>query len=234
MKNEFIPMIILAKKGCAFYPSTNLPVTLWIYDEPYKDNYIYLQNNYNKYTTGADLIPITIAENNPKLKEDTELNIKVSDLKKILSFIKKNYTSIMHAIDDSKINYGYMEFTYMNRFKPTLVDGFFIETLSKKHTHLPVNLYNYDNTIPFDDDRNMYTLLMDNVYNNSAGFENSVTISIDKNNPQLVYDVKLGISKEDFEQVRNFIKENYDTFDKFIKGEIDAYLLHSILEPYDI
>ncbi len=50
-----------------------------------------MKNNYNKYTTGDDLITISIDKDNPKLLYDVELNVSENDFKKVQEFIKRNY-----------------------------------------------------------------------------------------------------------------------------------------------
>lgn len=66
--------------------------------------------------------------------------------------------------------------------------------------------------------RDLYTLLMDNRVNYKGGFENCVTVSIDKENPQLIYDVKLGITEEEFKRVQDFIRKNYDFLIEYTKN----------------
>ena len=63
-----------------------------------------MQNNYNKYTTGNDLIPISIDKDNPKLLEEVELNVKEKDLKKVLNFIREKHQIL---IDTSYTNCGF-------------------------------------------------------------------------------------------------------------------------------
>ena len=46
---------------------------------------IYMQNNYEKYTTGNDLIPITIDKENPSLLEDVKLKVKEKDFQKVIN-----------------------------------------------------------------------------------------------------------------------------------------------------
>lgn len=222
MKMEFTPMIILAQKGSSIYPNTDLPITLWLYDNGRKENIIYMQNNYDKYTTGNDLIPISIDKVNPQLLVDTRLNVSTEDLNKVFDFIKSKYNSLIDMINGFAMDYAIMEYTYINKFKPTVVDGFFTDTITAKHyKELPVDLYLYCNNINYDDERDLYTLLMVNTYDKKGCFDDCVTVSIDKENPRLVYDVELGISEKDFNEVKKFIIKHYDFFDSYIKGKVD-------------
>lgn len=227
---EFTLMTILAQKGSTIYPNTNLPITLWL--KPDQKKIIYMQNNYNKYTTGNDLIPISIDKDNPQILSETPINVSDKDLKKVLNFIKKKYQSLINMVDDVAMDYSIMEYTYINKFKPTVVDGFFTNQIGAKHyKNLPVDLYLYCNNIKYDDERNLYSLLMVNTYDKIRGFENCVTVSIDKDNPQLLYDVELKISNEDFAKVQEFIKRNYDFFDRYIKDEdISTHALYCHLD----
>ena len=210
-------MIILAQKGSKIYPNTNLPITLWLKLDNQK--IIYMQNNYNKYTTGNDLVPISIDKNNPKLLEDVELNVKKRDLKKVLNFIKEKYQILIDTIKGVDIDYSIMEHTYINKFKPTVIDGFFVNGISPKdYPSLPVDLYLYCDNVDYDDERDLYTLLMCNKVGYKGGFENYVTVSIDKENPRLVYDVELGITKEEFKRVQDFIKRHYDFLVEYTKS----------------
>lgn len=222
-------MIILAQKGSKIYHNTNLPITLWLKNNDEK--IIYMQNNYNKYTTGNDLIPISIDAYNPKILSDVKLNVKEKDIKKVLNFIKKKYESLIKVIEGESMDYSIMEYTYINKFKPTLIDGFFVnEISSKRYRNLPVDLCLYCNGIEYDDERDLYSLLMANNYERNNRFEDCITVSIDKYNPKPLYDVKLGITEKDFKKVQGFIKRNYDFFDKYIKDDsIDIYDLHSHL-----
>lgn len=205
-------MYILAQKGSKIYPNTNLPITLWLKEG--KEKIIYMQNNYNKYTTGNDLVPISIDKDNPQLLEDVTLNVKEKDLQKVFNFIKKKYQSLIDMINEVSWDYSIIEYTYINRFRPTVVDGFFTNTISARHyKNLPVNLCLYCDCIPYDDERDKMTLLMQNTHEHDNRFEDYVTVSIDKYNPQLVYDVELGIPEYEFKQVQDFIRKHY----KFLK-----------------
>ena len=226
---EFTPMIILAQKGSTIYPNTNLPITLWLKMDDQK--IIYMQNNYEKYTTGNDLIPITIDKENPSLLEDVKLKVKEKDFQKVINFIKEKYEALINRVEGIEMDYSIMEYTYINRFKPTVIDGFFVNGINKKdYPSLPVNLYLYCDNINYDDERDLYTLLMQNSHQKSRGFENYVTVSIDKENPQLVYGVELGISLEEFKKVQEFIKRHYDFLINYTKshdmdiGDIFNYL----------
>ena len=235
---EFTPMIILAQKGSKIYPNTNLPITLWIkYDG--KKKIIYMQNNYNKYTTGNDLIPISIDKDNPKLLEEVELNVKEKDLKKVLNFIREKHQILIDTINGIDIDLSIMEYTDINRFKPTVIDGFFVNGISARDYHsLPVDLYLYCDVNEYDDERDLYTLLMQNTHKSNRRFEDYVTVSIDKENPQLVYDVKLGIPKEEFKRVQDFIKRHYDFLKEYTErddmdiGDIHRYLSSCETEPW--
>lgn len=214
---EFTPMIILAQKESKIYPNTTLPITLWLKIDNKK--IIYMQNNYNKYTTGNDLIPISIDKDNPRLLENVTLNVKEKDLKKVFDFIKEKYKSLIDMVDGVDMDYSIMEYTYINRFKPTVVDGFFVNGIGPRdYPSLPVNLYLYCDDIEYDDERDLYTLLMSNKVGYKGGFEHCVTVSIDKENPQLVYDVKLGITKEEFKRVQDFIRRHYDFLVEYTKS----------------
>jgi len=214
---EFTPMIILAQKGSKIYPNTTLPITLWLKCDNKK--IIYMQNNYNKYTTGNDLIPISIDKDNPRLLENVILNVKEKDLKKVFSFIKEKYQALIDMVNGVDMDYSIMEYTYINRFKPTVVDGFFVNEISpRNYPSLPVYLYLYCDNIDYDDGRNPYTLLMSNKVGCKVGFEHCVTVSIDKENPQLVYDVKLGITQEEFKRVQDFIRRHYDFLVDYTKS----------------
>lgn len=216
---EFTQMIILAQKGSKIYPNTTLPITLWLKVDS-EDKIIYMQNNYNKYTTGDDLVPISIDKENPQLLKNVKLNIKDDDFKKVVDFIKEKYRSLVDTVNGIGMDYSIMEYTYINRFKPTVVDGFLVNNISPKdYPHLPVDLYLYCNGCDFDDERNLYTLLMKNTLDNKSGFEQCVTVSIDKVNPKLVYDVKLGISEESFKQIQEFIRKNYDFLVKYTEAD---------------
>lgn len=226
---EFTPMIILAQKGSKIYPNTTLPITLWLKYNNKK--IIYMQNNYNKYTTGDDLVPISIDKDNPQILSDVKLNVSDKDLKKVFDFIKGKYKLLVNAINGTNMDYSIMEYTYINKFKPTVVDGFFVNGVGAKHfKDLPVDLYFYCNGIDFDDYRDLYTFLMVNNYSKNSRFEDCITVTIDKDNPKLVYDVKLGISKDDFDKVKNFIKRNYDTLDKYTKDKMGTKDLYGNLK----
>ena len=235
---EFTPMIILAQKGSKIYPNTNLPITLWLkYDD--KKKIIYMQNNYNKYTTGNDLIPISIDKDNPKLLEEVELNVKEKDLKKVLNFIREKHQILIDTINGIDIDLSIMEYTDINRFKPTVIDGFFVNGISTRDYHsLPVDLYLYCDVNEYDDERDLYTLLMQNTHKSNRRFEDYVTVSIDKENPQLVYNVKLGIPKEEFKRVQDFIKRHYDFLKEYTErddmdiGDIHDYLSSWETEPW--
>lgn len=226
-------MIILAQKGSTIYPNTNLPITLWLKIDNQK--IIYMQNNYNKYTTGNDLIPISIDKEKPKLLEDIQLNVKEKDLKKVLNFIKEKYQSLMDTVNDVAMDYSIMEYTYINRFKTTVIDGFFVNGINAKdYLSLPVNLYLYCDNISYDDERNLYTLLMQNSHQKSPGFEDYVTVSIDKENPSLVYDVELGIPEEEFKKVQAFIKRHYDFLVNYTNSkDMDIVDLHNYLSSWE-
>lgn len=227
-------MVILAQKKSKIYHGTNLPVTLWFYDDGKKEEVIYMQNNYNKYTIGDDLVPIRLDKKNPELLEDVSLNIEEKDFRKVQRFIKNNYYTLMAWVKEGWLNYSIMEFTYINRFKPTVIDGFFVEHISHKHVkELPVDLYCYCNGKEYDDERNLYSLLMVNTYHNKAKLEECVTISIDREDPKLLYDVELGISEEDFKKVKEFIKKNFEFFDNYIKDKKTSFDLHSNLEKIE-
>lgn len=228
---EFIPMVILAQKNSKIYHGTDLPVTLWFYRDGKKEDIIYMQNNYHKYTTGNDLVPIGLDKKNPRLLKDIVLNIEARDFKKVQKFIKDNYYTLMAWVKEGWFNYSLMEFTYINRFKPTVIDGFFVEHVSHKHTkELPVDLYFYCNGVEYDDERNLYSLLMVNTYHSKGQLEDCVTVSINRENPKLLYDVKLGISKEDFEKVKTFIRKNFDFLEQYIKDKNTSFDLHTQLE----
>lgn len=218
---EFTPMIILAQKGSKIYPNTSLPITLWLKVDC-KDKIIYMQNNYNKYTTGNDLVPISIDKENPKILKDVVLSVSDKDLKKVFDFIKEKYLFLINVVNCAIMDYSIMEYTYINRFKPIVVDGFYTNIISpKRFKELPVELYLYCNGIFYDDERNLYTLLMCNNYNKKNKFEDCVSVSIDRYEPKLVNDVELNISKEDFDKVKDFIRSHYDFLDKYIKNELD-------------
>ena len=109
-KEEFTDMIILAKKGTGIYPNTNLPITLWL--KINNEKIIYMQNNYNKYTTDNDLIPISIDEYNPKLVYDVKLGIskkefpKISEWEFIVTTWLMNYEN--SALDENQSMPNYM------------------------------------------------------------------------------------------------------------------------------
>ncbi len=211
-------MIILAQKGSSIYPNTDLPITLWLKLD--KQKIIYMQNNYNKYTTGDDLVPISINKDDPKLLRDVKLNVEQNDLKKVLNFIKEKYRTLINVVDGKEIDYSLMEYTYINRFKPTVIDGFFVNCINpKRYPDLPVYLYLYCNNVDYDDERNLYTLLMCNRLDDKVGLENFVTVSIDKDDPQLVYDVELAIPEETFKKVRDFIKKHYVFLNNYIEDK---------------
>lgn len=231
-------MIILAQKGSKIYPNTNLPITLWL---KYNDNQkiIYMQNNYNKYTTGNDLIPISIDKDSPRLLENVELNVKKEDFEKVLQFIKEKYQILIDTINGVDIDYSIMEYTHINKFKTTVIDGFFVNSISARdYQSLPVDLCLYCDVNEYDDERDLYTLLMQNTHKSNKRFEDYVTVSIDKENPQLVYDVKLGIPKEEFKRVQDFIKRHYDFLKEYTErddmdiGDIHGYLSSCETEPW--
>ena len=227
-------MIILAQKGSKIYPNTNLPITLWL---KYNDNQkiIYMQNNYN------DLVPIRIDKDNPQLLEEVKLNVKEKDFKKVLKFIKEKYQILIDTINGTDIDYSIMEYTNINRFKPTVIDGFFVNGISARDYHsLPVDLYLYCDVNKYDDERDLYTLLMQNTHKSNKMFEDYVTVSIDNENPKLVYDVKLGIPKEEFKRVQNFIIMHYDFLKEYTErddmdiGDVHGYLKSWEEEPWCI
>lgn len=235
---EFTPMIILAQKGSKIYPNTNLPITLWL---KYNNNQkiIYMQNNYNKYTTGNDLIPISIDKDSPRLLENVELNVKKEDFEKVLQFIKEKYQILIDTINGVDIDYSIMEYTHINKFKTTVIDGFFVNSISARdYQSLPVDLCLYCDVNEYDDERDLYTLLMQNTHKSNKRFEDYVTVSIDKENPQLVYDIKLGIPKEEFKRVQDFIKRHYDFLKEYTErddmdiGDIHHYLSSCEIEPW--
>lgn len=226
---EFTYMYILAQEGSKIYPNTNLPITLWLKEG--NEKIIYMQNNYNKYTIGNDLVPISIDKDNPQLLEDVELNIKEEDFNKVLNFIKEKYKSLIDFVNEIKWDYSIIEYTFINRFKSTVVDGFFTNTISARdYKNLPVDLSLYCDNIPYDDERDKMTLLMQNTHESNRRFEDYVTVSIDEHNPQLVYDVELGIPEEEFKQVQDFIKKHYRFLKEYTKsdnmdiGDIFGYL----------
>lgn len=228
---EFIPMIILARKKSKIYHGTNLPVTLWFYCDGKKEEIIYMQNNYHKYTTGNDLVPIRLDKKNPELLEEIKLNIEEKDFRKVQKFIKNNYYTLMAWAKEEWLNYSLMEYTYINRFKPTVIDGFFVEHLSHKRIpELPVDLYFYCNGINYDDERDLYSCLMVNNYESKGKFEDCVTVSIEKENPKLLYDVALQISEEDFRKVQEFIKKHFDFLDHYIKDKKTSFDLHKMMD----
>ncbi len=225
-------MIIIAQKGSKIYPNTNLPITLWLkYDNK---KIIYMQNNYNRYTTGNDLVPISIDKDNPKLLENVELNVKKKDLKKVLNFIKEKYQILLDTVNGVNIDYSIMEHTYINKFKPTVIDGFLVNGIcAKNYKNLPVDLYLYCDVNEYDDERNLYTLLMQNTHKHNKRFEDYVTVNIDRDNPQLVYDVKLGISKEEFKKVQNFIKRHYYFLKMYTdRHDMDISDIYDYLQSY--
>ncbi len=227
-------MIILVQKGSKIYPNTNLPITLWLkYND--KQEIIYMQNNYNKYTTGDDLIPISIDKYKPKLLEEVKLNVKEKDLKKVLNFIKEKYQILIDTVNGVGFDYSIMEHTDINRFKPTVIDGFFVNGISARdYPSLPVDLFLYCDVNEYDDERDLYTLLMQNTHQHNKRFEDYVTVSIDKENPKLVYDVQLGISKEEFKRVQDFIKRHYDFLKEYTeRNDMDIKDIHDYLNSWE-
>ena len=188
-----------------------------------------MQNNYNKYTTGNDLIPISVDKENPQLLEEVELNVKEKDLKKVLNFIREKYQILIDTINGIDIDYSIMEHTHINKFKPTVIDGFFVNGISTRdYQSLPVDLYLYCDVNEYDDERDLYTLLMQNTHRSNRRFEDYVTVSIDKENPQLVYDVKLGIPKEEFKRVQDFIKRHYDFLKEYTERRFTEVIRNTI------
>ena len=227
-------MIILVQKGSKIYPNTNLPITLWLkYND--KQEIIYMQNNYNKYTTGDDLIPISIDKYKPKLLEEVKLNVKEKDFKKVLNFIKEKYQILIDTVNGVGFDYSIMEHTDINRFKPTVIDGFFVNGISARdYPSLPVDLFLYCDVNEYDDERDLYTLLMQNTHQHNKRFEDYVTVSIDKENPKLVYDVQLGISKEEFKRVQDFIKRHYDFLKEYTeRNDMDIKDIHDYLSSWE-
>ena len=227
-------MIILVQKGSKIYPNTNLPITLWLkYND--KQEIIYMQNNYNKYTTGNDLIPISIDKYKPKLLEEVKLNVKEKDFKKVLNFIKEKYQILIDTVNGVGFDYSIMEHTDINRFKPTVIDGFFVNGISARdYPSLPVDLFLYCDVNEYDDERDLYTLLMQNTHQHNKRFEDYVTVSIDKENPKLVYDVQLGISKEEFKRVQDFIKRHYDFLKEYTeRNDMDIKDIHDYLNSWE-
>lgn len=98
---------------------------------------------------------------------------------------------------------------------------FEMANLPKYRTGLPVNMWVDGGGIDRPLRHSNYRLKIQNGYGDKAKPEELIPVSIDKDNPKLLKDVELKIKKKDLNIIYQFIKDHFDDFDEFVKGNID-------------
>ena len=94
-----------------------------------------------------------------------------------------------------------------------------MSNLIKRKTGLPVNIWLDDIGSNRKVEHNTPRIKMQNNYNERAD-ENTISISIDKNNPKILAR-KLAIRKSDYNKVVQWIKDNFEILDDYWYGRID-------------
>jgi len=101
--------------------------------------------------------------------------------------------------------------------------------LDKELTGLKVNLWIDSSGQKRDIKHSPYRIKMQNNYRRLIDSNDMIPISIDKENPENIDKIKLKIKTKDYNEVKQFIKDNYEDLCLLIQNKItDRELIHRL------
>ena len=105
--------------------------------------------------------------------------------------------------------------------------------LDKELTGLKVNLWIDSSGQKRNIKHSPYRIKMQNNYRRLVDSSDMIPISIDKDNPQNIDNVKLKIKTKDYNEVKQFIIDNYSDLCLLIQNKItDRELIHRLEQKY--
>jgi len=205
---------------------TGLPVNIWLdscglYLDWGYGKIIKFQNDHGNRSNLSNSLFMSVSKDAPQVisKDSAKVNIRSRDIEALKLFVVNNY-SLLSKLADEKIGWR----TFFDKMIRYLNVGGSVKEMSnmrKVDTKLPVNIW-IDISQTYHKGKHGKRLKFQNDYGDKFNRENLLTMTISKDDPQVIDDDKhrVKLKSKDIEALKNFIRVNYDILAKIADARI--------------